>query len=275
MRLLNIAPDGLSLTFTKDFVEQEIPPYVILSHTWGNDGHEVLYKDIAEKQPYDDFVEGTDKDGYKKIRFCAKQARAEGFEYMWIDSCCIDKPSYTELTHALNSMFRWYNKAAKCYVYLPDVSTDNVPEEIWKSKFHNTRWARRGWTLQELLAPPRVEFFSSEGRKIGNKTTLESLLHSMTGIAIGALRGTPLCEFSEIERMSWMERRETKLPEDKAYALLGIFDVQMSLIYGEGERTAFARLRETIKQYSGRIEPAESKLAMQTNPCVRTVANVL
>ncbi|RYO37679.1 hypothetical protein AA0111_g2633 [Alternaria arborescens] len=251
MRLLEIAPDGSSLSFTNDLLDK-IPPYVILSHTWGNDEDEVTYDDIitgnAENKAY----------GYAKIRFCMKQACLDGIRHMWVDTCCINKSNSTELSQAINSMFRWYKESAKCYVYLPDVSINQVPDEIWKSNFLQNRWATRGWTLQELLAPSSVEFFSSEGQRIGNKQTLEALLHDMTAISIDALRGTPLCEFTDLERMSWMEKRQTKHPEDKAYALLGMFGVQMPLIYGEGSRNAFARLRETIKLHSGRRDHVAS-----------------
>jgi hypothetical protein len=152
-------------------------------------------------------------------------------------------------------MFRWYQNASKCYAYLPDVPMESLPEETWKSAFRRTRWATRGWTLQELLAPPSVEFFSSEGLRLGDKKSLESLLHDMTGISISALRGTPLCEFTELERMSWIEQRRTKHVEDIAYALLGMFDVQMPLIYGEGQRNAFSRLRQAITLHTGRVQP--------------------
>jgi len=251
MRLLELDHDGHPLTFTKDLVS-DIPPYAILSHTWADDEEEVTYKDIKKGR-------GKDKDGYRKIQFCAKQGSSDGFGYLWIDTCCIDKSSNTELQQAINSMFRWYQNASKCYVYLPDVSMDTLPEETWKSAFRKTRWATRGWTLQELLAPSSVEFFSSDGQRIGDKKSLESLLHDMTGISISALRGTPLCEFTELERMSWMEQRQTKHAEDKAYALLGIFDIQMPLIYGEGQRNAFYRLREAIALHSGRGRPTTGK----------------
>jgi tetratricopeptide (TPR) repeat protein len=246
MRLLKLEDDG-SLTFTKDLAS-DIPPYAILSHTWGDDEEELTFRDIKKGR-------GKDKDGWAKIEFCVKQASADGLGYLWIDTCCIDKSNQMELQHAINSMFRWYQNSAKCYVYLPDVPMEGLPEETWKTGFRKTRWATRGWTLQELIAPSCVEFFSSEGQKLGDKRSLESLLHDMTGISIRALRGTPLCEFTELERMSWIEQRQTKYPEDKAYALLGMFDILMPVIYGEGHRNAFARLREAIALHTGRGRP--------------------
>ena len=254
MRLLKLETDSDLFDFTKDLVS-DIPPYAIISHTWlDDDEEEVTYKDIKKGR-------GRDKDGFVKLQFGAKQAATDGIKYLWMDTCCIDKSSNTELQLAINSMFRWYQNAVKCYVYLSDVSMDRPSEESWKSEFQKTRWATRGWTLQELLAPSSVEFFSNKGLQIGSKRSLESLLHDVTGISVKALRGTPLCEFSQLERMSWMEHRRTKLEEDLAYALLGIFDVQMPLLYGEGYRMASVRLREAIAKYTGRIECVNCKSA--------------
>ena len=153
-------------------------------------------------------------------------------------------------------MFRWYQEAAKCYVYLSDVSiakrkaSDKFSEFTWEPVFRESRWFTRGWTLQELLAPGSVEFFSREGKQLGDKRTLERQIHEITGIAIPALRGTPLSQFRVDERLSWAESRQTTRKEDKAYSLLGIFDVFMSLIYGEGEENAFKRLSKKINKPS-------------------------
>ncbi|GAB7354336.1 hypothetical protein MBLNU459_g4848t1 [Dothideomycetes sp. NU459] len=195
MRLLIVQQNGAPLTFTKDLIGH-IPPYAILSHTWGDDDEdEITYKDILKGR-------GKEKGGYRKIEFCLRQAASDGLEYLWVDTCCINKSSNTELQEAINSMFRWYQSASKCYVYLSDVSMDTPSPDVWKSAFRKTRWATRGWTVQELLAPPSVEFFSSGGQRLGDKTSLESLLQEMTGISISALRGVPPCEFTELERMS-------------------------------------------------------------------------
>ena len=154
-------------------------------------------------------------------------------------------------------MFRWYRNAAKCYVYLADVSrpalgTDsNLPNQPpWESSFRKSRWFTRGWTLQELVAPALVEFFSKEGERLGNKRSLERHIHEVTGIPVQALRDSPLSDFSVPERMLWAEDRDTTRKEDKAYSLLGIFDVHMPLIYGEGREKAFKRLREEIDRAS-------------------------
>ncbi len=152
-------------------------------------------------------------------------------------------------------MFRWYQNAARCYVYLSDVSILNSrrhDQSVWEGAFKKSRWFTRGWTLQELIAPTLVDFYSSEGERLGSKLALEPLIHEITGIARTALGGAALSRFSIDERMSWAEHRDTTLEEDKAYCLLGIFDVSMSLIYGEGKEKAFRRLQQEIhKSYKG------------------------
>ncbi|KAF2452242.1 P-loop containing nucleoside triphosphate hydrolase protein, partial [Lineolata rhizophorae] len=195
------------------------------------------------------------KAGWKKIQFCADQAAADGLQYFWIDTCCIDKRNAVELDAAINSMFRWYQNAARCYVYLSDVSkSDNGAddERAWKEAFKSSRWFTRGWTLQELIAPRLVDFFSLEGQRLGSKLTLETEIHEITGIAKNALRGDALSNFSIKERRSWAERRNTTIEEDGAYCLIGIFDVSMVPNYGERRDQAFRRLEEEIHRlYKG------------------------
>ncbi|KAK0731983.1 HET-R [Lasiosphaeris hirsuta] len=216
-----------------------IPPYAILSHTWRED-EEVLFEDLNG-------VTNKNKAGYDKLWFCGDQAERDGLKYFWIDTCCIDKSDAAELQHALNSMFRWYRGAAKCYVYLSDVSTCAPDDKsTWEAGFQLSRWFTRGWTLQELIAPTMVEFFSVEGKRLGDKNSLEQQIHNITGIPFGALQGGILSDFSIDERLAWAKKRNTTRKEDKAYSLLGIFDVYMPLLYGEGEAGAFARLREEI-----------------------------
>ncbi|KAI9784312.1 MAG: hypothetical protein M1839_002373 [Geoglossum umbratile] len=220
----------------------KIPEYAILSHTWGEDKEEVTYRDLI-------YGTGKNKVGYEKIRFCGEQARRDGLHYFWVDTCCIDKSNNNELAEAINSMFRWYRNAAKCYVYLPDVSSpvidigDQLP---WEMAFRASRWFTRGWTLQELIAPTSVEFFSKNRELLGDKRSLERHICEITRIPSKALRGGPLAEFSATERMSWAETRQTTREEDMAYSLLGIFDVHMPLIYGERRANAVGRLREAI-----------------------------
>jgi len=262
MRLL-LRSNNNEPSFTKDLVgDDTIPPYAILSHTWGADTEEVTFEDLTNGT-------GKDKPGYKKIRFCGEQARQDGLQYFWVDTCCINKANYTELSQAINSMFRWYRNAARCYVYLSDVSSPaiNSNNEFnpppWELDFQKSRWFKRGWTLQELLAPSSVEFFSQEGKRLGNKKSLKRQINGITGIADSALQGTLLSQFSVDERLSWIERRQTKLEEDKAYSLLGIFDVHMPLIYGEGRENAFIRLRKEIEE-SLRDESHALPLAFST-----------
>ena len=243
MRLLELGSNGeISLTeFGSD-----TPPYAILSHTWGAD--EVTFRDFAG-------VTDKNKAGYKKIRFCAEQAAKDGLRYFWVDTCCIDKSSSAELQEAINSMFEWYRAAVICYVYLTDVSTQNYENNdsslyLWEPALYKSRWFGRGWTLQELLAPTSVEFFSTEGVRLGDKKALEEQINEITGIPIRALRGQGLAHFSVPERMSWAAHRETRRQEDKAYSLMGIFDVYIPILYGEGADRAFRRLKEEIDKIS-------------------------
>ncbi|OQV09550.1 hypothetical protein CLAIMM_13658, partial [Cladophialophora immunda] len=246
MRLLKFDGDG-QLSLTKDLID-DIPHYAILSHTWGADDEEVTFNDLKDGS-------GKRKAGYEKIRFCGDQARKDKLEYFWVDTCCIDKANHAELAEAIISMYAWYRDAEKCYVYLSDVSVGVVdknrqPEQIWEAEFRKSRWFTRGWTLQELLAPKSVEFFARGGAWLGDKHTLQRLIHKTTEIPLTALRGVPLLTFSVEERMRWTAKRNTKRKEDKAYCLLGIFNVFMPPMYGEGEN-AFIRLQSEIDKLSG------------------------
>jgi len=227
MRLLERCEDGKIRLVNFDN-DGDIPQYAILSHRWGRD--EVLLQDI---------IRGTasTKDGYRKIEFCLDQASRDGLRFCWVDTCCIDKTNAVELQESINRMFRWYHHAERCYVYLADVPS---------TSFHRSDWFKRGWTLQELIAPHSVEFFSREGWRLGDKRSREGDIHDITGIPISALRGSSLSDFSVSERKSWMDERETTRPEDKAYSLLGIFNVCITLLYGEGSKMAFKRLLEKV-----------------------------
>jgi Heterokaryon incompatibility protein (HET) len=246
MRLLELTSHGeLRLT---EFVGDSIPPYAILSHTWAEDGNEITFDDL-----------GTDIDkntaAYKKLKFCGDQAVNDGLRYFWVDTCCINKLNPIELQQAINSMFRWYRDAAKCYVYLSDVSiyesgNNQTSQLSWELAFRTSRWFTRGWTLQELIAPELVEFFSEQGNLLGDKKSLEQQIHEITWIPVQALQGRSLLYFTVDERMLWAKNRQTKYEEDKVYSLQGIFDVCMPLLYGEGEERAFIRLREEINRRS-------------------------
>ncbi|KAI0808477.1 hypothetical protein GGR55DRAFT_689852 [Xylaria sp. FL0064] len=268
MRLLTVRHDE-SFAFTEDLIEN-IPPYAILSHTWGRDSQEVTFKDILDGT-------GQQKAGYRKIQFCRKQAAFDGLDHIWVDTCCIDKTNSVELSEAINSMFQWYAYAEKCYVYLADVSkshTEEVEEPLrstWKQEFRVSRWFTRGWTLQELIAPSSVEFFAWNGQRLGDKTSLEQLIHDTTGIAISALRRSQLSgslsDFSIDERLSWSNGRKTKKKEDKIYSLLGIFNVHMPLVYGEGEQKALDRLLKDVDEQSDTSKQRfNKKLALERLP---------
>ncbi|OJJ70456.1 hypothetical protein ASPBRDRAFT_83066, partial [Aspergillus brasiliensis CBS 101740] len=236
MRLLRVS--DLKLV---EFMSDTIPPYAILSHTWVHD-QEVIFEDM---------LSGTaeNKPCFTKLKKTAEQAATDGFEYVWIDNCCIDKRSSAELSEALNSMYAWYQAASICYAYLSDVPTD-VRIQDADSEFARCRWFTRGFTLQELLAPREVVFFSSEWKVIGRKTELYEVLSTITGIGIQYLSQEALLSSASIaSRMSWAANRNTSRPEDVAYCLLGIFNIHMPLLYGEGER-AYIRLQEEIMRQS-------------------------
>jgi hypothetical protein len=253
MRLLQRLPEngGFSLV---ERLGDHIPPYAILSHTWGLDKDEVIYKDVTKGR-------GKSKPGYCKLEFCSEQAAKDGLEFFWVDTCCIDKQSSAELSEAINSMFKWYQNADKCYVLLSDVSIScpitGISQEEWAQTFRSSRWFRRGWTLQELLAPESVDFFSQSREWLGNKKSLLQALHSTTRIPVLALQNNMLSQFGVDERMLWAAGRETKREEDAVYSLLGIFDVHMPLIYGEGQTKAVIRLRREIERPQSLQPPFE------------------
>jgi hypothetical protein len=254
MRLLKLVGDGFSLV--------QVPthnkfPYAILSHTWVS-GQEVTYQELLSGG-------GKEKSGYEKIKFCGRQAMNDGLLYFWVDTCCIDKSDPIELSTAINSMFRWYSKATKCYVYLGDVTIPNsnadtlIHQSTWETAFQSSKWFTRGWTLQELIAPTTVEFFSKEGTQLGDKQSQEELLHKITGIPSKALLGNPLSEFSITERKNWAAQRHTTEEEDQVYCLLGLCEVSMPAIYGEGKEAAMKRFEMTMKGFSSIIEPEDRK----------------
>ena len=182
MRLLECTGNN-EFVLTKDFLgDDTIPPYAILSHTW-KDGEEVTYDELKNSS-------GSTKRGYEKIRFCGEQAKRDGLQFFWVDTCCINKSDHTELQDAINSMFRWYHDATECYAYLSDVSirkrkaSDAFSRCTWESAFRASRWFTRGWTLQELLAPHSVKFYSKEGEFLGDKGTLGQLISEITGLPV-------------------------------------------------------------------------------------------
>ena len=253
MRLLEQLPNG-QFCLTEKFLNDAIPRYGILSHTWGSE--EVTYEDVIEGT-------GRTKSGYAKIKFCGEQAANDGLRYFWVDSCCIKRSSDSELSESLNSMFRYYHRAEKCYVYLSDVSRNNCEiwnddiQDTWDQSFRTCKWFTRGWTLQELLAPRSVEFFTYENSRLGNKVSLEQQIHEITGIPKSALRGSLLSMFTTDEKFEWARNRQTTREEDWAYSLLGLFEVSMPVIYGEGKVNAVRRLRKEIDDASMDGESSE------------------
>ncbi|KAN0094165.1 Heterokaryon incompatibility protein (HET) domain containing protein, partial [Hyaloscypha variabilis] len=231
MRLLEIKKGEFSLS---EFVGHNIPNYAILSHTWGPDGHEVTFEDIMKGT-------GKTKAGHRKLQFCARQAEKDQFRYFWVDTCCINKSSSAELSEAINSMFAWYQSSECCYVYLSDVA-----KNTFEMDFPKSRWFTRGWTLQELIAPNKVNFYDRNWNSLGTKHDLGAEISAIASINRNILyRAGSLQTYSIAERMSWASNRNTTKVEDVAYCLLGIFDIHMPLIYGEREK-AFGRLQEEI-----------------------------
>ncbi|PPJ52250.1 hypothetical protein CBER1_10522 [Cercospora berteroae] len=208
--------------------------YAILSHTWlrPSEGEEVLFADLA------DMTKARQKAGWKKLEFAMAQAAKEGLQYVWVDTCCINKESSAELAEAINSMYRWYQKSETYYVYLDDHQDS--------SSMGDCRWFKRGWTLQEMIASPNLLFYDGSGESIGSLSGLIQQISAITGVHKDLLSGRrSLSTFSIAQKMFWAANRETARMEDRAYSLLGIFDISLPVIYGEGSR-AFQRFQEEL-----------------------------
>ncbi|KAK6382265.1 hypothetical protein LTS17_004152 [Exophiala oligosperma] len=227
----------------EEFYDEDELWYAILSHTWAEE--EVTFQDLTTT---DRPVNFKSKKGFEKLRKTCLRAKEDGLEYVWIDTCCINKQSSAELSESINSMYRWYQNAVTCYAYLADVTFEPI-EGLDKSGFYWSQWFRRGWTLQELIAPSIVIFLDQNWAQIGTKSTLSSVISKVTGIPKNILHGGDLDEQSIAARLSWASQRQTTRTEDIAYCLLGLFDINMPLLYGEGER-AFVRLQEEIIKVS-------------------------
>jgi hypothetical protein len=231
-----------------EFLDSDTPPYAILSHTWVPD-EEVSYQEMMGHR-------WKRKAGFQKIKQCCSQALKDGLEWVWVDTCSIDKTSSAELSEAINSMFRYYSQAAVCYAYLTDVdsmvpvSSSTKPTALIES-FRKSRWFTRGWTLQELLAPCKLVFYSASWNSIGDRSEWQHEISRITSIHSSALTkgARNFTMFSIAHRMSWAASRTTSREEDMAYCLLGIFGVHMPLLYGEG-KNAFIRLQEEIMKNS-------------------------
>lgn len=265
----------------KEFIGKNTPKYAILSHTWEDE--EISFQEILH--PTD---EVKLKRGYQKVLHTALLAKEEGLQWCWVDTCCIDKKSSAELSEAINSMFRWYRRAKVCYVYLADVHPLSEPDKLhvanvldsymaqrtikaqsstawlegsilhasfidWLRDLQCSRWFTRGWTLQELLAPVNVAFYSRNWTFIGYKheAWLQRCISTITGIRRDILANELDVNYASIaEKMSWAAHRETSRTEDIAYCLLGLLRVNLPLLYGEG-RQAFERLQMEVIRAGG------------------------
>ncbi|KAF8846564.1 HET-domain-containing protein [Acephala macrosclerotiorum] len=239
-----------------DVRDDEVPPYAILSHTWGDEEitlQELRHMKSRMPQPLDKRKRTiVDKKGFVKVRDAAALAVKRGFSYLWVDTCCIDKSSSAELSEAINSMYLWYQQSEECYAYLSDVKS--AKDKIWaqeNSSLRRSKWFTRGWTLQELIAPKSVHFYAKDWSLLGHKDGpphFMNIISKLTGIDEEVLDGRidPL-QLSISARMKWASHRKTTRLEDTAYCLMGLFQVNMPLLYGEGHR-AFTRLQEEIIQ---------------------------
>ena len=248
MRLLNTKTIQLSTFYDK------VPSYAILSHTWGED--EIVFEDVSTK-PAGPLNTGK-TNGDAKVTNACRQASRDGFDYIWIDTCCIDKSSSTELSEAINSMFKWYESSDVCYAHLADIlSRDINCDKDCIEGLEKSRWFTRGWTLQELIAPQIVKFYDMEWAFLGNQADLTSVISEITGISEDFLRREVSVHARELlnqtsiaARMCWIADRQTTRDEDLAYCMMGLFRVNMPLLYGEGMMRAFGRLQEEILKIS-------------------------
>ena len=221
----------------REFEGTNIPPYAILSHRWQSE--EVSFRALQDGS-------GRKLEGWQKIKACCKLAASEGHQYVWIDTCCIDKRSSQQLSEAINSMFQWYQKARICYVYLADVPPLSSKKRAGETnrRLLKTKWFTRAWTLQELIAPGKLVFYDRDWARMGQREDFSTIIEALTGIEAEDYHNFK--RKSIAKRMSWASKRECTRPEDLAYSLLGLFDVNMPLLYGEGADKAFLRLQREI-----------------------------
>ncbi|EME48360.1 hypothetical protein DOTSEDRAFT_111345, partial [Dothistroma septosporum NZE10] len=236
-RLINT----IDLSFHEFEHVESAPRYAIVSHRWGKD--EITYQKFLA----DRYQSGQGNGWFKTIKGC-NLARSFELSWVWIDTCCIDKKSSSELSEAVNSMYSWYSHSHECYAFLPDVLLTPT-DEGFAEEFEKSVWFTRGWTLQEVLAPRRLLFYNAKFQLIGDKQQRRAEVAAATGIHANYLLGLDKVQDASVaERMKWAALRQSTRREDNAYCLLGIFDVNMPLLYGEGAK-AFVRLQlEIIKK---------------------------
>ncbi len=281
-RLLDVNTFGIVLS--EDFEDKydKKVPYAIVSHRWTKferkfrhfqDPFSDTTAEISERLLDPTSIDYDEHPGYAKIAKACQLARDDDIPYVWLDTCCINKfprdedpePDENETAQAISSMFRWYEEAVVCYAFLHDVSKDEhlyrpgSSKEIKKSSaayrcrigaFGKSEWFERGWTLQELLAPRRLEFYDHYWKPLGTKKSKWSSISEVTGIQGEYIRQKkPLSEACIAVKMSWGASRDTGRKEDMAYCMLGIFGVSMEVRYGAAEEeNAFMRLQETLVQ---------------------------
>ncbi|KAI0191622.1 HET-domain-containing protein [Astrocystis sublimbata] len=245
------------------FNEQERPRYAILSHTWGKTSEEVTFQELEallSSDPRIPIAPILSKPGYRKIQEFCSEADRMGLEWAWVDTCCIDKTSSAELSEAINSMYRWYEDSVLCMALLSDVGMSDaslIEPETCAFEFRKSKWFTRGWTLQELIAPPTLFFYSNAWSCIGERLRLVGLIQEACGLPREIFAwGKKLEDFSVAQRMSWAAKRVTTRREDMAYCLLGLFHVNMPLLYGEGG-AAFNRLQRKIIETSRDDRPVK------------------
>ena len=238
------------------FRDDEATDYAILSHRWMSMEHEVDYDEMNDLAKMDkgEIAEVCRRDGYRKILDSCEQAKRDRYKWLWIDTCCIDKRSSAELSEAINSMFRWYENSRVCYAYFHDLTGKSFPTARDVERYPNfngwPEWFSRGWTLQEMIAPSDVRFFNKNWQPIGDKMTLAHTLAEITRVPEDILRyGLPVIRPCVAQILSWAADRVTTRVEDRAYSLLGLLDVNMPMLYGEGKK-AFRRLQLEIIRIS-------------------------
>ncbi|KAL4078706.1 heterokaryon incompatibility protein-domain-containing protein [Scleroderma yunnanense] len=230
-----------------EFRDDESRNYAILSHRWTLE--EVSFEEMIDlaKMNRKERDEIRQRDGYRKLLNSCEQAKRDGYEWLWVDTCCIDKRSSAELSEAINSMYRWYENSRVCYTYLCDVPDSSFPTRSDDARYPRSNgwpeWFSRGWTLQDMIASSNVLFFNKDWQFIGDKRTLAPILEDITRVPQKILReglsSNRPC-FAQI--MSWATNRRTTRVEDKAYSLMGLLGINMPLLYGEGKK-AFHRLQ--------------------------------
>jgi len=222
----------------REFTDEDIPPYVIVSHRWRED--EVTYQDFEHNT-------FSRRHGYHKIKESCRIALEANYNWVWLDTCCIDKRNFTELNEAINAMYKWYQKASLCVAYLFDYVHGH-------DELANSSWFTRCWTLQELIAPRRVEFYDQNWKFFGSKNRLCEQIATITWIGVEVLRcrADPTTACTVAVRLSWAARRKASRVEDEAYSLLGLFALSMPTLYGSGEK-AFQMFLEEVLRRTGDV----------------------